>query len=308
MIKFKSSKAISMVSLVITIILLVILSSITILSINGNDGILFHANRAKVESDIADTKENIHTILYGVKKEDGYTYKDVRKAAKEVTGNELNFTTKTVLSKKGNKVDLTEILDGVSGPGIEVEYLQSTGKQAVPTDIIFYKTDIIEIELLDEKYNKQWENWFGIISNEMGMVRRYEGQIEFELNKKYQYVDYSKQFNGKKMNLKINIPESTLEINDTAVNISKLTTNFTKTDNAFYIFTKLDTRDVTKYEVPGSFKMYSLKITDSTTGELRVNLIPILDNENNRPCFYDVINDKYYYNETNTELIAGPEV
>ena len=56
MIKFKSSKAISMVSLVITIILLVILSSITILSINGNDGILFHAKRAKVESDIADTK------------------------------------------------------------------------------------------------------------------------------------------------------------------------------------------------------------------------------------------------------------
>ena len=85
---------------------------------------------------------------------------------------------------------MTEILDGVSGPGIEVEYLQSTGKQAVPTDIIFYKTDIIEIELLDEKYNKQWENWFGIISNEMGMVRRYEGQIEFELNKnndKYYY-------------------------------------------------------------------------------------------------------------------------
>lgn len=55
----ENNKGITMVSLVITIIILIILSSVTIGMITGDNGVINKANQAKQESTIADIKERV---------------------------------------------------------------------------------------------------------------------------------------------------------------------------------------------------------------------------------------------------------
>ena len=187
----------------------------------------------------------------------------------------------------------------------KLEYLESTGFQAIPTDIYIRNTDVVETTILDTKLSLNWENWFGAVDNQFGIVRRgsASNQIEFEINKKYKYITFP--INNIKLNIKVDIPNSNFYCNDSnAISFSGLTSDFIQADDPIYLFTKIDSNNRPNYELPGSFKLYNFSVTDSKTGEYRYKLIPVLD-YNDEPCLYDTVSGNFYRNETSTPLLYG---
>lgn len=184
----------------------------------------------------------------------------------------------------------------------ELEYIESTGHQAIKTDIYIENTDIIEFVFFDNTITT-WENFFGIVSNEFGVVRAGGGAkvVEFEINrnciKPSTVVIDSKEINT----WTINIPESTFNWNkENEFSFESIKGSFTKSVNDFYIFAKVTTSGT--YDVPGSFKFYSLSVKDATTGKYRYDLIPVLDYDG-VACLYDKIGKKFYYNEGSEDFL-----
>lgn len=62
----KSSKGITLIALVITIIVMLILSGIAIVTLTGNNGLITQANRAKEETEKAQAKEQLNILLQDV--------------------------------------------------------------------------------------------------------------------------------------------------------------------------------------------------------------------------------------------------
>ena len=113
----KQKKGITLIALVITIIVLLILAGVSITMLTGQNGILGQAQRASNQTDIAAAEEQIKLELINVagQSDNGtYTVDDVKNAALKVTGNDMDEEAQTVLTKKGNTVDLSQIIEGVS--------------------------------------------------------------------------------------------------------------------------------------------------------------------------------------------------
>ena len=185
----------------------------------------------------------------------------------------------------------------------ELEYIESTGHQAIKTDIYIENTDIIEFVFFDNTITT-WENFFGIVDNEFGVVRNVtsSNKIEFEINNKYIKPNISVIDLTKINTWIINIPESTFNWNNKYVfSFESQKGTFTKTVNDFYIFTKLKNGE---YETPGSYKLYSFSIKNATTGKYRYDLIPVLD-YNGVACLYDKVGKKFYYNEGSEDFLYG---
>ena len=103
-------KGITLIALIITIIVLIILAGISIAMISGQNGILNKTADASVQADIAGTKEKIKLELMGKYDNNGkYTNEDVIAAVLKVTGNQVQVGDATVLSKKGNRVDIADL-------------------------------------------------------------------------------------------------------------------------------------------------------------------------------------------------------
>ena len=103
-------KGITLIALIITIIVLIILAGISIAMISGQNGILNKTADASVQADIAGTKEKIKLELMGKYDNNGkYTNEDVIAAVSKVTGNPVQIGEATVLSKKGNRVDIADL-------------------------------------------------------------------------------------------------------------------------------------------------------------------------------------------------------
>ncbi len=103
-------KGITLIALIITIIVLIILAGISIAMISGQNGILNRTAEASVQADIAETKEKIKLELMGKYDNNGkYSDTDVINAVSKVTGNQVQIGDKTVLSKKGNSVNIADL-------------------------------------------------------------------------------------------------------------------------------------------------------------------------------------------------------
>ena len=131
---YSQKTGITLIALVITIIVLIILAGISITMISGQDGILTRAEVAKKQNDIAGTKEQIKLELIGKYDANGkYTNADVIDAVAKVTGHTVAEKNDKVLSKNGNKVDISDLWvtsggsENVDRTGIEVgDYINYT--------------------------------------------------------------------------------------------------------------------------------------------------------------------------------------
>ena len=65
----KKNKGITLIALVITIIVLLILAGISIATLTGENGLLTKANKAKEQTEIADTIERARVDILGVQAE-----------------------------------------------------------------------------------------------------------------------------------------------------------------------------------------------------------------------------------------------
>lgn len=94
--KIKSTKGITLISLVITIIILLILAGVTISLILGENGLINRAKDAKIQTEIANIKEEIQTnILEKQAENEGNISDDTLKGILEKYG---------VLSEEGEKL------------------------------------------------------------------------------------------------------------------------------------------------------------------------------------------------------------
>ena len=138
--KRKNERGITLIALVITIIVLIILAGISIMMISGQDGILNRVSNASVQDDVSGTKEQIKLELMGKYDANGkYTNADVRDAVFKITGNEVEEKVAVVKTKKGNKVDISDLWVTASTPGGGDTITDRTGIQV--GDYINYTPD-----------------------------------------------------------------------------------------------------------------------------------------------------------------------
>ena len=117
--KIKSTKGITLISLVVTIIILLILAGVTIATIMGDNGLINKAKDAKIKTEIAGIKEEIQTDILGKQAENnGNISDDSLKAILEKYGTlseEEKLTDKTLTTTKGSyEIKVSEIFNGTT--------------------------------------------------------------------------------------------------------------------------------------------------------------------------------------------------
>lgn len=122
--KIKSTKGITLVALVITIIILLILAGVTIATLTGDNGLIKRAQDAKIATEIASIKEEIQTDILSEQAENQGSISDsslktilekyVANPETDIIKNE-DGTIKEIITKKGNyKIAMTDIWSGTT--------------------------------------------------------------------------------------------------------------------------------------------------------------------------------------------------
>ena len=156
--KIKNNKAITLIALVITIIVLLILAGVTISTLTGENGIITRAKEAKVEHIKAQVKENIETAILEIQteeipqgnevtlqtlhdklksKDNNITTKDYVTGEKElkgtykIDGKEYGFTIDDKLNVKlGNIEQTIEEAFNMTVTNVDKTSLRATGDEA----------------------------------------------------------------------------------------------------------------------------------------------------------------------------------
>ena len=74
--KIKSTKGITLISLVVTIIILLILAGVTVATLMGDNGLINKTKDAKIKTEIAGIKEEIQTDILGKQAENNGNISD----------------------------------------------------------------------------------------------------------------------------------------------------------------------------------------------------------------------------------------
>ena len=117
--KIKSTKGITLISLVITIIILLILAGVTVATLMGDNGLINKTKDAKIKTEIAGIKEEIQTDILGKQAENnGNISDDSLKEILEKYGTlseEEKLTDKTLTTTKGNyEIKVSDIFNGTT--------------------------------------------------------------------------------------------------------------------------------------------------------------------------------------------------
>ncbi len=117
--KIKSTKGITLISLVITIIILLILARVTIATLMGDNGLINKANDAKIATEIASIKEEIQTDILGKQAQnEGNISDNTLKGILEkygVLSEEGKLIDKTLTTTKGNhEIKVADIFNGTT--------------------------------------------------------------------------------------------------------------------------------------------------------------------------------------------------
>ena len=117
--KIKSTKGITLISLVVTIIILLILAGVTIATLMGDNGLINKAKDAKIKTEIASIKEEIQTDILGKQAENNGNISD--DSLKEILENygvlsdEEKLTDKTLTTTKGSyEIKVSDIFNGTT--------------------------------------------------------------------------------------------------------------------------------------------------------------------------------------------------
>ena len=117
--KIKSTKGITLISLVVTIIILLILAGVTVATLMGDNGLINKTKDAKIKTEIAGIKEEIQTDILGKQAENnGNISDDSLKEILEKYGTlseEEKLTDKTLTTTKGSyEIKVSDILNGTT--------------------------------------------------------------------------------------------------------------------------------------------------------------------------------------------------
>ena len=117
--KIRSTKGITLISLVVTIIILLILAGVTIATLTGDNGLIKRAQDAKIATEIADIKEQIQTEILGKQAENQGDISDSNLETillkYGTLSNEEKLIDKTLTTTKGNhEIKVSDIFNGTT--------------------------------------------------------------------------------------------------------------------------------------------------------------------------------------------------
>lgn len=118
--KIRSTKGITLISLVVTIIVLLILAGVTIATLMGDNGLIKRAQDAKIATEIASIKEEIQTDILGKQAENqgnisDDTLKEILEKYGTLSKEGEKLTDKTLTTTKGNyDIKVSDIFNGTT--------------------------------------------------------------------------------------------------------------------------------------------------------------------------------------------------
>lgn len=190
----------------------------------------------------------------------------------------------------------------------EVEYLESTGTQAIDTAVI--TSDSINIEITFSSTNITATRNYPIGTECTGYTNSRRTQLSYSMNS---YAGWGAD--GQNITLSVDSQKHTMTLNSSALKIDNLDVyiptshNFSGgLDTKIYLFAlvynnNLDNVGVTtKYSE--ALKIYSCKIWNNNT--LVRNFIPCIRTSDNKPGLYDTVHSTFYTNQGTGEFIKGP--
>ena len=177
----------------------------------------------------------------------------------------------------------------------KVEYLESTGKQYIDTEYMPNVNTIASLKFITEEKINQYAFLFGSRSSD----GKNQFGVFFNTNGNY-YARYGNDTNyglGNYSNneTKINLGKNIYEFDETRINVSG---SIEKTNN-IYIF-GMNTGG--NFGSASSYKLYGFTITEN--GYMLRDYVPVID-KNDRPCLFDKVSRKCYYNQGTGEFLWG---
>ena len=237
---------------------------------------------------------------------------------KDLTKEDLPTSTSTIsLSYKLNFVQTDEEKDTTSSEAQnelpsgykKVEYIESTGTQYIDTEFIPSKDSKLEIELKFEGNFKTSDvAFFGVIEDESWFTMNFGGSSSqkntlfcwCEARSKDSYKIYSLSINDEIRTNKNKIIFSSEKVTYADRSANMATKKFDNTDSLI-IFGNKRNGEITAFNGYYMY-LYSCKLY---SGDILLrDLIPCLDSDN-KPCMYDTISKKTFYNSGTGEFLYG---
>lgn len=323
--KVANNKAITLISLVITIVVLLILAGVTISMISGNESIIDNAKKANDTNKLQAESEEIQAIINmasakGIKNGNYSGSITVEEAKTAITN---KFSDAQFLNNEfplgvvigGNRYSIDNL--GEVGYFIDKEYLKSTGTQYIDTEVnpantvdfeITFKTDVNAMTVDASNSNNAF---FGTSNTEIKRTLSLNfggGKEQKEIfvwkNNTYGNGAEAKAFSTNTYNpvnkITISCIDNVWKINDKRFTTSASVGDWKDTDSNLIVFGLSRIRDGAKTIVPfyENMYLYSLKIWDN--GELIRDFTPVISYKNgheNEPCLFDKVGNKFYYNQ-----------
>lgn len=176
-----------------------------------------------------------------------------------------------------------------------VEYLESTGTQYINTN--YYITSLMKLDFNiqlkstsgDQKFIGSYGNHDGFVLGTLGGLWRIGSGVSDD----WTIQDTNATLTTDKVH--IVIKNNYFTFNDNKYNEIFKVSN--QNDYPLVLFTVAYKGNILK---TGSIKLYDFKIYNNDT--LVRDYIPVIDSSN-RPCLYDKVEDKFYYNEGTGEFL-----
>ena len=192
---------------------------------------------------------------------------------------------------------------------IPIEYLESTGTQYIDTGnpAVYGHRYILTVKYLTTQYEMRIA---GSLATENGIYIGIDSsQLMFRVvrqpNIKVATVENNKIY---RYDLLLYPGNNTCKITDlTTSNIHESSTseNSGLNTNNIYLF-DVNYNGVALKLTNNNLRIYDYKVL-SSTGEVLVDMIPVLD-QYGTPCMYDKVEKKFYYNAGTGQFIAGPVI
>ena len=200
--KIKSTKGITLVALVITIIILLILAGVTIATLTGDNGLIKRAQDAKIATEIASIKEEIQTDILSEQAENQgsisdsslktilekygkINYEEDRKTIKSITTTKGNYeiAMADIWSGTTNNTNNTVVADGSWNGTVNTPKIDGTGLTAV------YWNGTEWTKLTGASSQEEWNKWYDYSKQNWANAQSDDGSMWVWIPRYEYYLD-----------------------------------------------------------------------------------------------------------------------
>ena len=188
--------------------------------------------------------------------------------------------------------------DGIPLTYTKLEYLESTGTQYIDLDYYIKTNTRYEMQLLPTLTNKNVVQVYLGVNDSSGNYWMGKGSsLNYNIHlyyKKDKYIAYNSETYP--ILKTINVNRNNMTIGEQTVSTNEITTNFT---SSAYLFAENVQESALMLSL---FKLYYLQMYEGN--KLVRDYVPVLDTSK-RPCLYDKVDKKCYYNQGTGEFLYG---